>query len=149
MILPLVFECGCRRGTQSDAGTLREKRDDRETIEGTWYYESIQFSGKPYSFKPGDHVVFNENGIATWFINGERNIAKYVLDPNARPKRIDLCDFDSDAKPVGHGIYKLIGDTLYVCDTTTDNPRPTRFKTVEGDNYFYVVLKRQQKVDGQ
>jgi uncharacterized protein (TIGR03067 family) len=143
VIVALLFECGCQSCTRNDRQMTQGPGAAQESIQGIWYYESIQFSGKPYPFKPGDHVVFNDNGIATWFINDERNIAKYVLDPSARPKRIDLHDLDSKGRPVGHGIYKLIGDTLYVCDTTTDNPRPTRFKTVEGDNYFYVVLKRR------
>lgn len=142
LILPLLFQCGCADQTKKDAALSQQTGNDSENLQGVWFYESITHSGKPYSFKPGDRVSFADNMIF-WIINDDRVIAFFTINPNTNPKQFDIYDPDDKDKLIGYGIYKIEDDKLYTCDTTIENPRPKKFKSITGDDCYNVVLTRK------
>jgi uncharacterized protein (TIGR03067 family) len=74
---------------------------------------------------------------------------KYILNPSAKPKAIDLEGGGADGG-VAEGIYKLDGDELSICVISGMRngkaaPRPTEFKASNDRKYALFVLKKIAK----
>lgn len=69
------------------------------------------------------------------------------LDEKASPKTWDWVKFtrpDGEAAPDRLGIYELAGDTLKICSSNPDEPRPTELKADEAAPFRLVTFTRQK-----
>jgi uncharacterized protein (TIGR03067 family) len=112
-------------------------------LKGTWtspQVETVQINGVPQAPKPykliysidRDTITTSDpDGFASWTY-------RYSLDPDQTPKRIELRSLNLGI--VLHGIYKLEGDTLTICDGLE---RPREFR--EGPAQILIVFHRESR----
>jgi len=80
--------------------------------------------GKTFIKFDDEHVVLNA---------GEP--VKYSIDDTRTPAWIDF-----HSTPKQEGIFKVVDGNLHIC-MGRDGHRPTQFKSDEGDNVAYLILK--------
>ena len=64
----------------------------------------------------------------------------YNVTGKSNPGQIEIT-CTGDSHKVKHGIYEIQGDTLKLCLTDGDQPRPTEFRSETGSRVMYLVFK--------
>jgi uncharacterized protein (TIGR03067 family) len=86
----------------------------------------------------GDKMAFNPKS--------ENRESAFALDPEAKPKALDLTPSDGPAKgkKLPCAIYRLEGDKLTICIDKEGQAgkRPTAFQTAAGDGFALLTLER-------
>jgi RNA polymerase sigma factor (sigma-70 family) len=119
----------------------REKKDksDKELLEGTWIEESRGANGEKTPENDRWKLVF-DGDKATWFVKGKTREGIFTIDPDQKPKEIDL----TLANPtlVLNGIYELKGDVLKTL--WRENDRGGLPKTFDPKEGVLIVLKKKK-----
>jgi uncharacterized protein (TIGR03067 family) len=120
---------------------------ERKKLEGSWKAVSGQQGGKELSKEQLVSLEFKGDNLV---LHGKKY--EFTLDPDKKPKEIDVKggfnvkgESDPKAKGVKKGIYDLKDDTLTLCLTPPNRPRPTKFESPKGDDTLVFVLKRDKK----
>jgi uncharacterized protein (TIGR03067 family) len=87
----------------------KKEKSDKELLQGTWVEESRGADAKKVAEGDRWKLVFDEDKV-TWADKGEERKGTFTLDPDRKPKEIDLTF--ADPSLVLNGIYELKGDTL-------------------------------------
>jgi uncharacterized protein (TIGR03067 family) len=118
---------------------------EQARLEGAWTAVAAERDGAPAEEVVGHRLELagERFGISA----GDRLLyaGSYVIDPAARPARIDFRHDAGEAQgQVWEGIYRLEGGRLSICDDAPDTarPRPTGFATSPGSGYVLVVFER-------
>ena len=114
--------------------------------QGTWRVVSFERDGKETPSEiidsierivEGDHVLWKRNGKS--FAG-----TTMKLDPKAEPSSIDLApDGGPNREKVVRGIYKFDDDTLTICTSDADKPRPTEFKAASNSGWTLVKFRKK------
>ncbi|HEV3167314.1 MAG TPA: sigma-70 family RNA polymerase sigma factor [Isosphaeraceae bacterium] len=132
---------GGQGATGSLTGVLAasaEPQGDLARLQGTWLIAKIESRSVP-----GAAVQFDITGstMTTLHEDPRTGVAtptrksRIVLDETATPRTIDFTtQFEFESK-THLGIYKLNGDTLTICMGPLDGPRPTEFRSGEGQPF--------------
>ncbi len=117
-----------------------------ERHQGTWRVVSFERDGTETPKEiidsierivEGDHVVWKRNGKS--FAG-----TTMKLDPKADLATIDLApDGGPNREKVVHGIYKLERDTLMICTSDADQPRPKEFNAASGSGWTLVKFRKK------
>lgn len=104
-----------------------EAKPDKDAIQGTWKLVAVA-DGANEDTKPAETTLLFEGDKAFEMKNGERrDPATIKLDSTKTPKEMDISPGDKTIK----AIYELKGDTLRICLSGPDKPRPKEFKATE------------------
>ena len=124
--------------------TAPAPRDDvtKDKIEGTWIVVATTRNGKPNNEIKGEKISFKD-GMVTVTSKNKEEKATYKVNTSKKPNEIDFTP-EGD-KGTALGIYAVEGDTLKICFTKPDNPRPTEFSAKEGSAAMLIELKREKK----
>jgi uncharacterized protein (TIGR03067 family) len=137
------------------AAAPRQERGgtDKVRLQGTWRLAAVELNKQPIvleSLKEGDVTV---PGMLTvkadhysFRLGKTRLEITYKMNPDAKPKAIDLTVMDGPQKgQVYRGIYRLEGDTYTICrHIEPGKERPTEFKTKADSGLMLVVWKRDK-----
>jgi uncharacterized protein (TIGR03067 family) len=125
-------------------------KQELDKLQGTWTTAALTYNGKDYfaDGKPGFRFVF-KGDVATVEGNDEvkKEYAKlrFKLDPEAKPRRLDLTVTAGVQKDAAiEGIYELKDDELKICVKVFGNDRPTEFEAPAGASIALLVLKREK-----
>jgi uncharacterized protein (TIGR03067 family) len=117
-------------------------KEDKRKLQGNWAVMSVDLGTRSLSFfegaAKGGRLVFEGDEV---IFKGERAAKMaYRIDPNAKPKSIDLVS----GKDTIEAIYDLDGDMLRIC--VGDRKRPTEFVAKPGqEGQTLLILKRTKK----
>jgi len=121
---------------------------ERDRHQGTWQAVSFVREGKETSKEivdsiervvEGDHVVWKRNG---------KSFAGTMMEliPDSDPPAIDLIpDGGPNREKRVRAIYKLKGDTLTLCTSDPDKPRPKEFRAEPGSGQTLMTFRRKSK----
>jgi uncharacterized protein (TIGR03067 family) len=147
----LVISCVLVAGVGIPRG---QRKSDRDLLQGSWSIVGKEFMGKKAAREEleklkGDMVV-QGTSVTQWAVEaGKRFVvskATWKIDPKARPKRLDLTYTAGDLKgEKSLAIYELKGDTLRVCYSMKDEPRPTEFAGKPDGKALLLTYKRVKK----
>ncbi|HEV3142618.1 MAG TPA: TIGR03067 domain-containing protein [Gemmataceae bacterium] len=118
-------------------------KKELEKLQGEWTIVSMETRGKKSSDDEIKGHTLTVKGDQWTFKtgNGRASTAKVKIDDSKNPKQIDLT-FQAGAKQgPSRGIFKLEGDTMTLCRTRGDIPRPEEFKTTESAGLLVVWKK--------
>jgi uncharacterized protein (TIGR03067 family) len=121
---------------------------DQDLIQGTWKLESVESQGE-VSVEPYKDWTFNIKDDKLTIKIGE-NVSKVYtikIDPDKKPKTIDLILKTGDQTLTETGIYELDGDTWKVCNDDSGATRPTEYGTKEGTRLELIMMKRVKNKD--
>jgi len=125
------------------ADAPKAEKGDAEQIQGTWENISRRFKGKNLEPFEGRMIVTEE------FVKQQPeavgSTCVYELDPTSDPKRITqwvVLESGAEGRAI-HGIFKIEGDTLTICNYLyEDDRRPTRFSAEKGEGTDLEVYHR-------
>jgi uncharacterized protein (TIGR03067 family) len=114
------------------------------TCEGRVTYDGAERAADP---DHSDRYVFSDDGTYSYFTGSQRRFrgAKFVANPKASPRTLDL---DLPVAPEGkviRGIYQVDGDVMIFCWNFSDQTRPTMFESTPGSSDRLYVFKRAKK----
>jgi len=119
--------------------------DDKDIL-GTWKAVAGEKSGKKAPEATFKNLVFEFKADKLIIKEGEQaHEAGYKLDPDKKPKAIDLILKDGGKSETVKGIYVLDGDELKICAGHPGADRPTEFATKEGSKTDMLTFKREKK----
>ena len=122
------------------------KKTEAKELNGVWKAESLATDGKEL-----DKEVFDkwrwvvEGDKMTWSDGrGVEVIETFVVNPDKKPKEIDLTVTDGDDKgKQNKAIYSLEGDVLTICKPVGyGKERPTTFVSTPGSGLRLGIFKR-------
>ncbi len=121
-------------------------KDDLEKFQGAWKVVSLEKDGKKL---PEDTVKTLRVSVKDdKFVlkEGDKEAeATIKLDPEMKPKTIDLAVKEGETVKTIKGIYQLDGDDLTICAAGDDKAaRPTQFATKPKTHVGLLVLKREK-----
>jgi RNA polymerase sigma factor (sigma-70 family) len=125
------------------ATPAQDAKADKEKLQGTWEFVSVQFGGKEAQ---GDEAEQMKN--QKYVFKGDKLTAKveieYTIDPTKNPKEIDwkIDEGPPQERGTWKGIYQLKGDELTLCMAMPNRDRPTEFASKEGELAGLLKLKR-------
>src|SRR5262249_12830791 len=112
-------------------------KSDKEKLQGTWTATSGEKNGEKLSeeaIKAWAKLIFADEKVTRE--GNERREVKVTVDPDKKPKEIDLF---TDAN-TWKGIYELKGDSLKLV-LKFGNERPTEFDSTVG---ILIVFKKEK-----
>ena len=120
---------------------------DLAKLQGTYKMASLEVDGKSVAeekLKSSMLTIKGDKYIVK--VNDEKYETQMILDPQMKPKIIDIKFLDGDNKDkTALGIYKIEDDTLTMCRALKPGEaRPDEFITRADTNTFLVVWKKQQ-----
>ncbi|MBY0524575.1 MAG: TIGR03067 domain-containing protein [Gemmataceae bacterium] len=124
----------------------QDTKDDSEKLQGVWKVMSAERNGKkqPDDELKGLRLTFKADKIV-FKDNDKEQEATYKLDPDKKPKAIDLVVKVGDKTETIPGIYQLNGDDLKICAAgEPGKPRPTEFATRPATGTGLILLKREK-----
>ena len=116
---------------------------DLEKIQGTWKLESVESQGQVF-IEQYKEWTFNIKDDKLTIKIGDKVHNEYTIkiDPDKKPKTIDLIRKAGDQTLTETGIYELDGDTWKVCNDDSGATRPTEYGTKEGTRLELIMMKR-------
>jgi RNA polymerase sigma-70 factor (ECF subfamily) len=136
-----VWAAGQNDGPAPAAATKDEKaKSDKDLLQGTWVEESRGADGEKVAEEKRWKLVFDGDQV-TWSDRGKEREGTFTIDPEQKPKEIDL-SLNSPTL-VLTGIYELKDDTLKTLWREAD--RGGLPKTFDPKKGFLIVLKKQKK----
>jgi len=127
-----------------------EKKTDKDLLQGTWVFVSLERNGKKIADDDDfQYVVLKD---AKWTFNGdtlksplwnEKVAVTFTLDPSKKPATIDLVIKTEDAKETAPMLYELKDDTLKLCTGGAPGERPKEISSKGGQ--AILTLKREEK----
>jgi uncharacterized protein (TIGR03067 family) len=130
------------------AACCAARADDAADIQGTWLVTDLKICGLHTKTDASDDQVFTitDKRIVVKYTDGTTREMQYKLDPQAKPKAIDLTHVRRKGEPAEHdwpGIYELDRDELILSLENGGPLRPQRFEPA-GDSGIVYKLKRQR-----
>ena len=131
-----------------DASADDQGKGDGEKLTGTWTCSSGINDGKALAQETVQKLrltLTKDGGYKTE--RGKQVLfdSTYKIDPDKRPKHIDLIGTEGENKgKAALGIYVLDGDTLKICYTMPGEGRPREFESKAGSGATLVVWKRRK-----
>jgi uncharacterized protein (TIGR03067 family) len=124
------------------------KDTDQEMIQGTWKLESVESGGQVYVEQYKDWT-FNIKDDKLIIKIGDKVAKEYAIkiDPDKKPKTVDLIREIGGQTLTELGIYELDGDTWKMCNDEAGIMRPTEYGTKEGTRLEVIVMKRVKNKD--
>lgn len=122
-------------------------KDDKDKIQGAWHVVSGEDDGKNLARKDvkGTEVVITADKI-TVMENGKKRVMTYKLDPDKKPRHIDLTTVEgSDEGKMAPGIYDLDANRLRICFAEPGGERPKDFDPKKGSKEMRFVMRRDRK----
>ena len=96
---------------------------DKDDLQGTWIIESLEIDGKKIKRIAFSKYIFAGDKVRMVPINkNEKELTiTYTTDTAKKPRRIDTRAKAPDGKfyPLYESIYKIKGDTLTICSSST------------------------------
>jgi len=127
------------------AAPAPDAKDDNKLIQGKWSVVSIEHGGEK---EPADDIKKYKiviDGNAFTANDGKKDEkATIKLDPDKKPKTIDITPEKDGGKEKIAGIYELKGDELKICFGKPGDGRPTEFASKRGTEQTLVILKREK-----
>jgi uncharacterized protein (TIGR03067 family) len=121
----------------------------RGQLQGYWNVIQIErdgtkISGRKFGDKDFRQVVFTDKKITlTRGTKEGGQTATYKLDPNQKPKTIDITFVTGpDEGKTFRGVYALEKDRLKICWSSSGQKRPTGFSTKPKSSHTLLILKR-------
>ena len=131
-------------------GAQDEAKKDLQRMNGAWAARLVEQAGKLAStddqarFKV--KLIVSGNTYKAFFDDKQIASGVMALDPNKRPKTIDVFPMDGpDKGKVQPGIYTFVGDDMVVVFTDPGKQRPAQFKTRPGTDEIYLSYQRIKK----
>jgi RNA polymerase sigma-70 factor (ECF subfamily) len=122
----------------TEAAKDDKTKSDKEKLQGTWTATSGEKNGEKLSeealLKAWEKLIFADETVTRE--GKERREGKFTVDPEKKPKEIDLFTDVNTWK----GIYELKGDVLKLA-LKFGNERPTEFDSTAG---FLIVFKKEK-----
>jgi len=122
-------------------------KKDLDIFQGTWIAQSLQYDGQDVTNEIKLSLIFKDD---TATVEGQGDVKteyariKIKLDPDARPKTIDITVVAGNQKNVAmKGLYELKEDELKLCVNVFGKDRPTAFESAGGSNIALLTLKRK------
>jgi len=121
--------------------------EELKKLEGTWEYIAQEVGGKksPDANFKGVTLTIKDDTYTIQVVGIVSDRGTIKVDPANTPKTIDKVS--GKLKDVKYfGIYKLDGDTLYLCESIGEQPehRPKDFTTTKGTPEVLVTLRRKK-----
>lgn len=129
----------------------QDAKADLEKLQGDWAVTAMQMNGKDSTKEMTDNlrITFKGETMILARVKGRAKGKEYTikLDPSKKPNAIDLSATDGKAKGfVVRGIYQIDGMDVKLCiSNTTDNERPTEFKSAKGSELIVLSLTPASK----
>lgn len=120
-------------------GADEKKPATDPALQGKWEVTAAAFNGTAMPALKGRTLVFGDDEFTTYDGDTPGRTLTFTLDPNAKPKQIDLTRPDGAEAP---GIYSVGKDELKLCYAEPRADRPKKFESKAGDRVFLLVLKR-------
>jgi uncharacterized protein (TIGR03067 family) len=147
----VAWPAGSEGAPIEDAG-----KKDLQLLQGTWAIAGKEFMGKEATkdevAKLTGEIVIKDG---KWTLRsddtgtGKKEIvweATLKLDPNAKPKALDLIYTSGELKgTTDKVIYEITGDTLKVCYPLEGTERPTEFAGKADGKALLMIYKRVKK----
>ncbi|MFL5244600.1 MAG: TIGR03067 domain-containing protein [Gemmataceae bacterium] len=116
---------------------------DLDKIQGTWKVESVESGGRTL-VEPYKDWTFNIKDDKLTIKVGDKIRSEYTIkiDPDKKPKTIDLTRKVGDQTLTELGIYELDGDTWKVCNDEGGDMRPSEYSTKERTGLELIMMKR-------
>ncbi len=120
---------------------MGDSSGEMKRLEGVWTVSSMEQNGRPFPPELTQSIRLEIEGDRFTFINGKSKFTAKItkLETESDPRAIDL-ERESDKQAL-KGIYKLEGDTLFICTAARGN-RPRGFFTEVGRPNVLSVYKR-------
>lgn len=120
------------------ADAPKKDTKDQEQIQGTWKMVSSEKNDRERQVKV-TQVIIKADKITFVGPDGNESFdVAYTLDPNKKPKAIDIKNEKGDDTSLG--IYSLEGDTLKICSARPGTEPPTEFATKPDSGLSLIVL---------
>jgi uncharacterized protein (TIGR03067 family) len=120
-----------------------DAKKDKEKLAGKWTVVSSTLDGKEQDKSEDNSLTFDGDALTIHF-KGKEHKATFKIDPEKKPKQIDVTPTDGDEKDkVLKGIYSLEKEDLKICIAHGEGKdRPTEFESKEDSQILLIVLKK-------
>jgi RNA polymerase sigma factor (sigma-70 family) len=154
---PDVIKSGVVAAPAADAVTIRaglagyaklrrlNRSLEAEDLQGKWVLEQSEAGGAEQEVDPQGRqaVAFRDSRYTLYIVVNDEVVETggvFSLDPQRPAQFLELLPL---GQPSMKCLYEIEGDTLRLCMAAPGGPRPTEFKTTEGQNHFSMRLKRK------
>jgi uncharacterized protein (TIGR03067 family) len=142
----LVLAAGLLVGADKPEGDTKK---ELKKFDGKWVAVAREMNGKKGSGDALKGFTFTVSGDQAVVIDGPRTCkATITVNPDKKPKQIDVSGKYGEKEIKTIGIYKFDGDKLTICYTMAENDRPKEFSTKGGTDekiLIMTVYKKQKK----
>jgi uncharacterized protein (TIGR03067 family) len=115
-------------------------------IEGEWAMIGAVINGAAMDKTMMDWVKRTTRGNVTTVMAGPQVMLKATFSLGTNPRDIDYINLEGVNKGKAQsGIYNLDGETLQICMSPPDKPRPSDFSSKAGDGRSYTTWRLVQK----
>jgi RNA polymerase sigma-70 factor (ECF subfamily) len=140
------------------AGKRDANKKDLERLQGDWLVVNAFADGRRQKPRSTRHIRLAGDQMARYgkeFDAGRVLWDTVSIDGTKQPAQMDIEAPNAHGRnPGGVGspapatilaIYKIEGDTLTVCHSTTGSPRPKEFASPRGSSVIVLVYRREKK----